>query len=56
MASLQITKYRRARDHGHSRADAAAYAGIGIGEAELVDREERRGLEPVAVRNEERVA
>lgn len=37
--SRQLALYLRAREYGHGRADAAAYAGIGIGEAELHDRE-----------------
>ena len=37
--SIQQRRYITAREHGHSRADSAAFAEIGMGEAMLIDRE-----------------
>ncbi len=31
--SVQFRQYVMVREHGHGRADAAAFAGIGLGEA-----------------------
>jgi hypothetical protein len=37
--SVQMRRYRTAREFGHSRADAAAYADLPIEEAVLWDRD-----------------
>lgn len=47
--SKQVERYRTAREHGHSRADAAAYAEIPIDEAAGWDRD--WGLEPAPTTN-----
>lgn len=40
--SVQARRYAQAREFGHGRADSAAYAGIPLGEAELIDRDNEK--------------
>jgi hypothetical protein len=40
--SKQMERYERAREFGHLSSDAAAYAGISIGEADLIEADREK--------------
>jgi hypothetical protein len=53
--SVQMRRYRTAREFGHSRADAAAYADLPMEEAKLWDIDWGFDLAPTTTKENARV-